>query len=288
MYRLLILLAFVTSSARADFSDGNVTGDLPEYRAQDANAAVVTERTLLASERFWPYQVALNEAWRPPRRTQPLSPDSPGVLIRVEASGLARIDFGRDGLYEVPVGETDLVKRANRIRAGELEKKAPNFLLAIGPRLVDSGSDSLHPFPYGAAAENRGFLCVFADPDPETFTALVAALAPLRARPGVLTIFLPQGAHPDSQVRERLRSLKWTVPFVYDHLSEAYTRTLLTESASPPALLLQTSEGRVLFQSIWRAGVVSELASALAEAFGGEPARTPVAGRKPGGGSSFR
>ena len=68
-----------------------------------------------------------------------------GVLIRVEASGLARIDFGRDGLYEVPVGATDLVERANRIRTGELRKMAPNFVLAIGPRLVDSAGAHAAP-----------------------------------------------------------------------------------------------------------------------------------------------
>ena len=66
-----------------------------------------------------------------------------GVLIRVEAPGVARVDFGRDGLHEVPVVKTDLVERANQIRRGEAEKLAPNFLLAIGPgadedRLVET------------------------------------------------------------------------------------------------------------------------------------------------------
>ena len=281
MHTFLFILAFLAFPVRADASDGNITASLPEYHAQDAQAAVVTERNLLASERFWPYQVALTEAWQPVGREQPLGTDSPGVLIRVEASGVARIDFGRDGLYEVPVGKTDLVKGANRIRLGELEKTAPNFLLAIGPRLIDSESDSLRPFRFGVAAQARGFLCVIADPDAPDFAALAAALAPLRESDGVLTIFFPQGAHPDAQVRERLRSVKWTVPFVYDHLSEAYTRTLLSDATAPPAILLQTREGRVLFQSRGRAGVIYELDSALAEAFGAERAPTPAAGRGP-------
>ena len=279
MRTLLFLLAFLASPVRADVSDGSITASLPEYHAQDAQAAVVTEQNLLASERFWPYQVAMTEAWQPVGNEQPLGPDSTGVLIRVEASGVARIDFGRDGLYEVPVGKTDLVESANRIRLGELEKMAPNFLLAIGPRLIDSGSDSLRPFQFGAAAEARGFLCVFADPDAPGFAALAAALAPLRESDGVLTIFFPQDAHPDAQVRERLRSLKWTVPFVYDHLSDAYTRTLLTEATPPPAVLLQTREGRARFQSRWRADVVPALTSALAAAFGGAPAPASIADR---------
>ena len=195
--------------------------------------------------------------------------------------GWRAIDFGRDGLYEVPVGETDLVKSANRIRLGELEKMAPNFLLAIGPRLIDSGSDSLRPFRFEVAAEQRGFLCVFADPDAKNFAALASALAPLRESSGILTIFFPQGAHPDARVRERLRSLKWTVPFVYDHLAEAYTQSLLAEATQPPALLLQTREGRVLLQSRWRADVMVGLTSAIAEHSDEAHQSTPVADRGP-------
>ncbi len=265
MRRWVLLLAILAAALRADASDGNITTSLPEYHASNAQAAVVTPRNLLASERFWPYQVALTAAWRPAGRDQALDPNAPGVLIRVESSGLARIDFGRDGLYEVPVGATNLLTSANRIRLGEIEKQAPNFMLAIGPRLIDSRADSLRPFPMEALASARGFLCVFADPDAPGFAALAAALASPRASDGVLTILLPQGAHPDAQVRQRLRSLQWTVPFVYDHLAEPYTRSLLAANSPLPQLLLQTPEGRVLFQSGWREGVAAELAAALSE-----------------------
>jgi hypothetical protein len=182
---------------------------------------------------------------------------------------MVRIDFGREGLHEAPVAVTDLVERANRIRRGELEKMAPNFLLAIGPRLLDSASGSLRPFLYSVAAKSRAFLCIFADPGAEGFSDLAAALVPLRDRQGVMTIFFPQGTHPDSEVREKLRSLQWRVPFVYDHLAEAYTRSLLPEETPRPAVVLQTGEGRVLLQSSWRADLLSELTSVLDEAFGG-------------------
>lgn len=267
MSRLLCLVLLLAASARADVSEGTLTSSLPEYHAQDANAAVVTDANLLDSERFWPYQVALTRDWRPSGRAQPLGPDASGVLVRVEASGMARVDFGRDGLYEVPVAATDLVSRANRIRLGELAKLAPNFLLAIAPRLVDSASDSLRPYAFASATEGSGFLCVFADPDSKGFASLAAALAPLHGQHGVLTILFPQGTHPDAQVRERLRSLKWPVPFVYDHLSEAYTRSLLNEANSPPTLLLQTKDGRVLFQAPARIAAVRELTAKLAEEF---------------------
>jgi len=194
----------------------------------------VTEQNLLSSERFWPYRVGLTRPWPRVGGSKALTPGLRGVLIRVEASGSARIDFGRDGRYEVPVGATDLVERANQIRRGELPKPAPNFVLAIGPRLVDSASPALRPFGFRAAGEPRGFLAVFADPAAKDFVDLAKALAPLRERDGVLTILFPQGEHPDAQVREQLRALGWPVPFLYDHLAEAYTPTLLPETTPVP------------------------------------------------------
>lgn len=237
------------------------------YRAADPEAPPVTEKNLVASERFWPYHVELTKPWPRPAG-QALEPGDRGVLIRVEDSGSARIDFGRDGLSEVPVAATDLVERANRVRKGELRKMAPNFVLALGPRLVDSSGPALRPYSFDAAHASRGFLAVFADPDAEGFDSLAKALTPLGNRKGVLTLLLPLGEHPDAEVREKLRSLGWTVPFVFDFLAEGYARSLLSEKTPPPAVMLQTSEGRVLFQSGWNANVVPKLTAALDGAFG--------------------
>jgi len=263
---LLLVLSLASASSRVAAQGSS---DLPEHNVADVNAAPVTERNLLASERFWPYHVALTRPWRPAGRAEPLVPGIAGVLIRVENGGNARIDFGRDGLYEVPIEVTDLLENANRIRRGELEKVASNFILDIGPRLVDSASDSLRPFGLRPAAERSGFLCVFADPSTQGFADLAAALAPLRDRQRVLTILFAQGGHPDARLREQLRSLGWAIPFVFDHMSESYAHSLLPEGTPLPALLLVTREGRVLFQSRWAPDVMPELSAALDRALEG-------------------
>ena len=190
------------------------------------------------------------------------------MLIRVETSGAARIDFGRDGQHEVPVRATDLLATANRIRLGELAKLAPNFALAIGPRLVSSATTPPRLFGLDEAAVQRGFLCVFADSNAKEFPELARSLAPLAGRQGVLTILFPQGAQPDSRIAERLRSLAWPVPFVLDHVSEAYTHTLLSEKTALPAVALVTSEGRLLLESSWKADLATELTAALDAGFG--------------------
>lgn len=220
--------------------------DLPAYDVANAAAAPVTAENLLANEQFWPNQVALPEPWQPAGRETPLPARIPGVLIRVEASGAARIDFGRDGLHTVPLEKTDLLSRANALRLGEAEKMAPNLVLDIGTRLLDPTAEALRPLGLLEVGQYRLFACVFADPGAPGFAQLAAQLAPLRGRDDVLSVLFPLGEHPDAGLRERLRALDWPVPFMMDHLAEPYARSLLPEGLAAPTLLLLTHEGRLL------------------------------------------
>jgi len=270
---LLVPLALLPSPLRAASPDASGVGGMPEHRAADASAPAVAPQNLLESERFWPYQVDLVRAWRPAGASEPLAAGTRGVLIRVEDAGLARIDFGRAGLYEVPVAETDLVARANQVRTGALEKEAANFVLAIGPRLLDATSPMLRTLPFREVARYREFLCVFADPGGAGFAELARALAPLGERSGVLTILFAQGRIENGILFEQLRALGWTPAFVHDHLAEAYTQTLLPEPLPLPTLLLQTDEGRVLFQGRWQGALPPALAAALDRPLPGAAAR---------------
>jgi hypothetical protein len=249
------------------------------YRAADPNAAPVTRQNLLASERFWPYRVTLTKSWKSPGQEKSLRKGDAGVLIRVESSGRAVIDFGRDGRHAVPVDETDLLEEANRIRRGEATKLAPNFALAIGPRLVDSSADPPHQLALDESMRRAVFLCVFADPDDANFASLANELAPLSGRNGVMTVLFPQGAHANLKVWERLRATKWMVPFVFDFLTKPYTDSVLGDELAVPAVVLQTNEGRLLLQSAWHPGLASELSAALDAAFGGSQSATGSAAR---------
>jgi hypothetical protein len=258
-----MLLLVATPAVSSGATPALDSGELPEYHAGDPDAAIVTEASLVANERFWPYHVGLLRAWQPEGREAPLPLGTRGVLIRIDDAGQARIDFGRDGLFEVPVAATDVVELANRVRRGELEKMAPNYVLAIGPRLVDAAADPPRGFPFRDVGEHGAFLSVFADPQGEDFEGLAAALAPLRQRAGLMTLFFPQGGRQDAVVYERVRAADWPIPFVHDHLTQPYTTTLLPDGIEPPAILLQTPEGRVLFQRRWTPEVTEELLAAI-------------------------
>jgi hypothetical protein len=270
LLRPLCLSVLVSLPVPGACAEPAPAGELPAYTADDPRAAAVTRENLFASERFWPYQVALVGDWTPAEGARPIPSGSTGVLVRMETGERTRIDFGRDGIHSVPLAQTDLLERANRVRRGELSKTAPNFVLALGPRLVDPAADPIRPFPLAAVFGHPGFLSVFADSD--QLESMALALAPLAGRHGVLTLVLPQGEVPDARIGEQLRRLGWRVPFVYDHLAEAYTPSLLSEGLRMPAVMLQTAEGRVLFQSTWGSDVGARLAAALEAEFGAEPA----------------
>ena len=264
-----LVAALLATPVLADVS--HVSPSALGYDVAEPNAPEITQQNLLASERFWPYRVTLVEAWQPPGQKKPLRKGDAGVLVRIEKSGVARIDFGGEGVIDTPVGRTDLLQNANRIRTGQLDKMAPNFLMAIGPRLVDSREES----PRGMSADDllpyQGYLCVFADVNAEGFDELARALTPLNGLRGVATVLFPQSRSGDAAISKRLRALEWKVPFVFDYLSEGYTDSLVGAHPALPMILLQTSEGRVVFQGRWQPSLTSEIRAKLDQAFG-----TPV------------
>jgi len=236
---------------------GHSVGALPPHDASEPAAAAVSEATLFESERFWPYQAELVAA------DGALAPGASGVLIRVEPTGLARLDFGRDGLREVPIAKTDLVARANRVREGSLEKLAANFALAIGPRVLDPRAEPLRPLAFEDVAAARWFLCVVAEPSAKELRALAKRLAPLREREGLMILLFAEPAPGDDALAATLRKIDWRVPFLFSHLSEPYARTLVDADVARPVLLLQTSEGRVLAGPGAPDAVLPQIESAL-------------------------
>lgn len=238
--------------------------EMPPYDAAEPGAPALTAESLPENDRFWPYQVALTSAWQPEGRETPLPAGTLAVLVRVESAERLRIDFGRDGRFEVPVATTDVLARANEIRAGRGDKRIPNLVRAIGPRLVDAGSDRIQPFDFDRVFEPEAFLAVFVDPETPEFETIARELEPLRERPGLMTVLVPQGVNPDPLLRARLRALGWPVAFVMDHYAEGYTRALRGDDRPLPAVMLLTRDGRPLLDAPVRAGLGATLDAALA------------------------
>jgi hypothetical protein len=231
----------------------------------DADVAI-TQATVYENERYWPAIVALTKEWLPPGETKPLKTQYRGTLVRVEADGRVRIDFGRHGRHETPMDHTDLVQRANEVRLGTRTKLAPNFVLRVGNSLVDSSSRPLRPHSLDKIAGASGYLCIFADPRAANFPILAQQLAALEGVNGVRAVFFPQSVVRDDLefVHERLETLSWHVAFMYPQLSGSYTLSLLGEVPERPRALLISPEGRVLHQAeLGTAAGFSELRQAV-------------------------
>jgi hypothetical protein len=243
----------------------------PKFDAADPAAPRITEANVFENERFWPYQVELTKPFTPAGRKAPLEAGTLAVLVRLERPGVARIDFGRDGRAEVPVGATDIVARADRIRLGEEQKIAPNLVFAIGTRLVDSAAPSIQGLDLGPVYAAKAFVAVFADPASDGFAGIAEGLKQLGEREGVLVVLFAKGEHPDRVLRERLRKLAWTVPFLRDSYSEGYISALRADHAPMPSVMVLTPDGRVLLDAPWNPERVGDLESALDVVLGSKP-----------------
>ncbi len=236
-----------------------------ETRHAPADVAI-TQANVYENERYWSAIVALTQEWLPPGEATPLKAQYRGTLVRVEADGRVRIDFGRHGRHDVPMGRTDLVQRANEVRDGTRTKLAQNFVLRVGNSLVDASSSPLRPHTIGEIAGASAYLCVFADPRGAEFPLLARRLEELEGANGVRAVYFPQAVARDDLdfVHERLGSLSWRVPYMYPKLSASYTRSLLRETPERPRALLVSPEGRVLHEAeIGTEASLSELRQAL-------------------------
>ena len=167
-------------------------------RRRRRSAAAITEQNLLESERYWPYHVGLDEAVRGAEARHDGRADPRRGLRAWRAS-----TSGATACSRCRSAATDLVERANRVRRGELAKRAPE--LRARARAASGGHRSAtpRPFSFERAGEQRSFLAVFADPGAEGFAELAKALAPLAKRDGLLTILLPARRAPGPRgVRE--------------------------------------------------------------------------------------
>jgi hypothetical protein len=257
---LLALLLSVPVAASAD--------------AVDPAPAPLTRADLARLDAFWPYHVRLVEPWQPPGAEEPLRADVTGVLVRVEPTGVARIDLGRHGVREVPIDRTDLLEQANRIRRGQADHEIPNLIAAIGPRLQVPNVAHDKGLWRTVSEGKTHVLCAFADPEAPGFEALARELAPLSDREALLTAFFPQGR---GAAGAALRQADWLVPYADGAYTRGYTRSLGGAEQGLPSVMLFTVQGRLLYRGGWKPGVADEIRAALRADAGEAPSLSVLA-----------
>ena len=240
-----------------------VNGTNVRYVAANPRMPRMTAANLYEHEDFWPFHVALTEATLLEGRDKPMDARIPGILIRVNDDGTLVVEWGSDGRAVVPIDQTDVVVRANRIRSGERYKSGPNVSFSIGNKIFKTASTRpLEYYTFQEAVLFRGYLMVMADPRAPEFEQIAASLTPFRGRHGIVTTLIPQaGRDPDLAIMERVRSVDGPEAVLRNRLSPSATRGYLGRFPSEPVLMLMSSDGRVLLERTWSAEAVSELAS---------------------------
>jgi len=266
----LVLAAFSAPIAAAEewIPQGK---ELSPWVVENPSAAPVTAADLHTRERFWPEGVALTQTLDVEGRAAPLPSGTRGVLVRVGPDARLVADFGRDGVHAIPIEATDAVVGANRIRLGEETKLGPNVSLMLGPRLLQIRGTSTVLFGFEEARGQAGFMIVVADPESEGFPKLASAMRELAAPSGVLSVLLPVGRRGDDVVVKRLNTVDWQPAFVFSHMAEAYARALAPEGIDAPAVLIVSSEGRLLLAEEWTGALPEALESVFRDAY---PERT--------------
>ena len=243
---------------------------LPEYSSVDPDAPPVTLLDIAQREKFWPYRVALTEALTVGEKT--LKVGLRGVLVTIRGDGMARVDFGRDGRFEVPLGKTDAVAAANAVRTGERFKFAPNFVHTIGTRMVDLTVPEDAGFSFKDLFPIPGYVAVYADLP--TLEKLAPKLKPLDGLRDVRAMLFPHGDEINTEIRDRLLAKEWPAAFVLNRFAEGYTRSRIPDGASLPYVMVLSPEGRVLLEEPWTDASAAKVKATIEGAF---PEPAPVA-----------
>ncbi len=271
-YFLLILallpatqLACSPSADEARDAKPAATATQPAPDAAQASGGRINAENVYENEAAWPNIASLVEPWTPDGAASPLKQGYRGGVIRLLPSGLVRIDFGRHGKHEIPIAATDFVARANEVEAGTRFKTAPNFLAHFGTQFVHPTSPEPMAFPTPELAKSDRFLCIFADPGPESFAVLAERLAALADVPKLQGLMFPLAVERDQiqAVKDRLEAVGWRVPYAYPQAAEKHAESLLGAVPTRPTALLITGEGRLLLQTeLDRPGAIEALRAA--------------------------
>jgi hypothetical protein len=242
----------------------------------------LTPEDLVLRDENWPHRVRLVEPWTP-ESGETLRPV--GVLLQVESPEAARIDFGSQGVHDVPVAVTDLVERANEVRAKGPDSKIGNLTRMIGGALVNPAHETPRTYRRSKVAK-RDLLLVAAPPDPALLSGMAAPLARIDEREGLRVVLMVEGEAETSEVLATLHALGWGTPFLRQRFVQAVTEGYLREDRTLPWVALLTPNGRSLYEGPWPSeGERQALESALAErrrkARAPQPEAVAAAGQQP-------
>lgn len=213
----------------------------------------LTHETLFEETEYWPQRLAVTETVEK-NAGGTVAKGQRGILIRMESPDQVLVDFGRDGHARLKPGETDLLSRAEAIRAGETEKRFPNWTMMLGRGLLEKGKEGgVQPPGLESLKAYDYFLFLYLEGVGQTEENEAAADA-LAARVGdlgekkVCPLVMPLDAKggKNAEVAEALEAIGIEAPFMRAHLAGPYANSLRHGAESFPFLVLSDVEGKTI------------------------------------------
>lgn len=201
---------------------------------------------------WWPEFVVLNQSIESPDVKRPMTEGTRGVLIRVEESGLLRVDFGSVGLTNLSVEQTNFLEQYEELKhTRSFENNAGRWNLHLGQgsyRVLDArfarGSDS-----YVAMASYFIIFCAPTKPDKLTFVAEVFGSEPMQRLhdEGARFMFIPLDEVRDQAFTKAMVGSAPHYHFLMPPFSAPYARILISKPEAGTIFLIDKN-GKMLIE----------------------------------------
>ena len=172
-------------------------------------------------------------------------------MIRIENdSNKALIDFGRDGILLMEIGETNILEEANRLADGKSHKRGPNLLGMIGPpKLYRYDNGSAHRITWEESLKWSRLLFIYLPPGKEHLQSIGSQLIKHEhdlKEAGIAPIVLPLYNDLCPGYRELIDENKSALNLLVGHTNSAYVHVLQHEPDENILMVLTDPDGRIL------------------------------------------
>ena len=239
----------------------------PNETAEPAGAAPLTGEDLVSQDAYWPEKVYVTGDWTPDDSWKDARKPIRGMLLRVPDPGHVRVDFGRLGIHEVPIAETDVLPKANALRVEAAPNRRGNLTRLLSGALTDTRFEQVQPYRRHRIVRSD-ILLVAAPLDAELLRGMAESLREFHVPgEGMNVVLLVQKKERDSvAIFETLREIGWEMPFLRWGFVESATNGYLEEGHTIPWIGLMSPFGRSFYQAAWREGMDLSGLRAAAEA----------------------
>lgn len=220
-----------------------------------SHALVAEESAYYSDSEYWPQYVELKQ--RLEISGSFLRADRKAVLIRLIDESVGLVDFGRQGVHEIPLEVTDFAERFDDLRYGRAFKRLPNVFEMLGPRMLKEAQGELETLKFVGddAVETfrfTGVLFVYLPADlefPANSKSEFSEVMSIASGAEIAVLVIPQAPISQTTLKENLlgKGLE-NFYLLYDFVVSGYIDSLVHRPNEQFLCVLTDPDGKVIFR----------------------------------------